>query len=105
MSLPFHARSASIVMIACVVEFVIRVVFFIFMDVVGLDTVLLLYWSLLLIMEIVSRAKHARDGGNEMLSIQHGSSWEEIRCKLYLISAATRAVGVLHSASINESTY
>ena len=105
MSLPFDVRWASLEMIAYVVEFVIRVGFFIVMDVVGLDTVLLLYFLLLLITEIKSRAKHARDGANEVSSDQHGSTWEEMRCKLDLISATTRAVGVLHSASINESTY
>ena len=92
-------------MIAYVVDFVIRVGFFIFMDVLGLKTLLLLYCSLLLFMEIKSRAKHARDGLNKVLPIHHGLSWEEIHCKLDLICAMTGAVGVLHSASINEFTY
>ena len=76
MSSQFDAVCASFVMIAYLLECLIRTGFFVVMDIVGLDTVILLY-CLLLIVKTISRGRDTSEGAEQVLSVRHDSTWGE----------------------------
>ena len=72
-SIQFDALYSCLRIIAHLLEYVIRATFFVVMDTVGLDNVLLIY-CLAMILNAISWRKHLRDGSEEVSSFHDDSA-------------------------------
>lgn len=76
-SIQFDALCSCLRMIAYILEYAIRAIFFIVMDIVGFDNVLLIY-CLAMILNAISWRKHLRDGSEEVSSFHDESALQNV---------------------------